>query len=76
MALNNMGLGFTFTTRDLASAKLDQLSRRFQNLDARVGLGSQRMGSAFQKLQAGAAAFAATAGALGGVWSLPPPRAV
>jgi TP901 family phage tail tape measure protein len=70
MALNNMGLGFTFTTRDLASAKLDQLSRRFQNLDARVGLGSQRMGSAFQKLQAGAAAFAATAGALGGVWSL------
>lgn len=43
MSLNNMGLGFIFTTRDLASAKIDQLSRRFQSLDERVGLGANRM---------------------------------
>ncbi len=70
MALNNMGLGFVFTTRDLASAKIDQLSRRFQSLDERVGLGANRMTGAFARIQAGAAAFVATAGALGGVWAL------
>ena len=29
MALNNVGLGFVFTARDLASAKMAQLERAF-----------------------------------------------
>ena len=43
MGLNNLGLGFVFTARDLASAKMQRVERRFSSLDERVGLGTQRM---------------------------------
>jgi len=68
MALNNMGLGFIFTARDLASAKLARIERRFQSLDERVGLGAARMSRAFGRLNAGLGLLAAGAAALGGVF--------
>jgi hypothetical protein len=34
--LNNLGLGFVFTARDLASAKMSALEKRFGSLDDRV----------------------------------------
>ena len=61
MALNNLGLGFVFTARDLASAKLTQLERRFSSPDERVAGGTARMSSAFRQLGVGLATF--TAGA-------------
>ena len=39
MGLNNLGLGFVFTARDLASAKMTRLERRFTSLDDRVTAG-------------------------------------
>gem|GEM_PF-2304307 len=38
MALNNLGLGFVFTARDLASGAIGNLERNFMSLDRRVGL--------------------------------------
>ena len=43
MALNNLGLGFIFTARDLASAKMQRLERRISSLDERVTGGTGRM---------------------------------
>jgi hypothetical protein len=42
MALNNLGLGFVFTARDLASGAISNLERNFMSLDRRVGLGTDR----------------------------------
>ena len=53
MALNNLGLGFIFTARDLASAKMARLERRFSSLDDRVSVGTARMSSAFRQLGVG-----------------------
>ncbi|PIE64002.1 MAG: hypothetical protein CSA24_03305 [Deltaproteobacteria bacterium] len=44
--MNNMGLGFVFTARDLASGKMQRLERRFSSLDERVTGGTDRMTSA------------------------------
>ena len=61
MALNNLGLGFVFTARDLASGAIGNLERNFMSLDRRVGLGTENIQSAFQQLGVGLAVF--TAGA-------------
>lgn len=66
MALNNLGLGFVFTARDLASAKLARLERSFTSLDERVTGGSARMSSAFRQLGLGLAAFTAGAAVVAG----------
>ena len=50
MALNNLGLGFVFTARDLASGAIGNLERNFMSLDRRVGLGTENIQSAFQQL--------------------------
>jgi len=70
MALNNLGLGFVFTARDLASAKLTQLERRFSSLDERVSAGTARMSSAFKELGVGLATFTAGAAVVAGGLSL------
>ena len=70
MALNSMGLGFVFTARDLASAKMQRLERRFTSLDQRVGVGADRMNTAFRQLGVGLAIFTAGAAAVGGALAL------
>jgi len=54
-----MGLGFVFTAKDLASAKMQGVERRFSSLDERVGLGTQRMTANFRQLGLGLAMFTA-----------------
>jgi TP901 family phage tail tape measure protein len=56
---SSMGLGFVFTARDLASAKMQGVERRFASLDERVGLGTQRMTANFRQLGVGLAVFTA-----------------
>jgi hypothetical protein len=70
VALNSMGLGFVFTARDLASAKMQRLERRFSSLDERVTGGTDRMNSAFRQLGVGLAIFTAGAAAVGGALAL------
>ena len=65
-----MGLGFVFTARDLASAKMQRLERRFASLDERVTAGTDRMTSAFRQLGIGLAIFTAGAAAVAGTFSL------
>jgi hypothetical protein len=62
MALNNLGLGFVFTARDLASAKMTHLKRQFGSLDEQVTEGTARMSSAFRQLGVGLAVFTAGVG--------------
>jgi len=70
MALNNVGLGFVFTARDLASAKMAQLERQFSSLDDRVTGGSARMASSFRELGVGIAVFTAGAAVVAGSFAL------
>jgi TP901 family phage tail tape measure protein len=63
LALNNLGLGFVFTARDLASGAIRTLEQNFSSLDRRVGLGAARIQSAFQELGVGTALL--SAGAIG-----------
>jgi len=70
MGLNNMGLGFVFTARDLASGKMQRLERRFTSLDERVSGGASRMNTAFRQLGIGLAVFTAGAAAVAGALSL------
>ena len=65
MALNNLGLGFVFTARDLASGAIGNLERNFMSLDRRVGLGTDNIQSAFQQLGVGMAVFTAGAATVG-----------
>lgn len=70
MSLNNLGLGFIFTARDLASGAIQNLERNFLSLDRRVGLGTERIQSSFQQLGVGLAVFSAGAGVVAGAFSL------
>jgi hypothetical protein len=70
MSLNNMGMGFVFTARDLASGKLQGLERRFASLDERVTGGTARMTRAFRQLGIGLVVFSAGAVAVAGALSL------
>lgn len=70
MALNNLGLGFVFTARDLASGAIGNLERSFMSLDRRVGLGTDNIQSAFQQLGVGMAVFTAGAATVGAAFSL------
>ncbi len=70
MALNNLGLGFVFTARDLASAKMQRLERRFHSLDERVTGSSARITSSFIKLGVGLAAFTVSAAGVAGSLAL------
>ncbi len=72
MSLNNLGLDFVFTARDLASGAIQNLERNFISLDRKVGLGAERIQSSFQQLGVGLAVFSAGAGAgvVAGAFSL------
>ncbi len=70
MALNNLGLGFVFTARDLASGAISSLERNFMSLDRQVGLGTDRIQTAFQQLGVGLAVFTAGAATVGAAFSL------
>ncbi len=70
MALNNLGLGFVFTARDLASGAISNLERNFMSLDRRVGLGTDSIQSSFQQLGVGLAVFTAGAATVGAAFSL------
>ena len=70
MALNNLGLGFVFTARDLASAKMAHLERQFGSLDERVTGGTARMSTAFRHLGVGLAVFTAGAAVVAGSLAL------
>ncbi|MDP1916425.1 MAG: phage tail tape measure protein [Myxococcales bacterium] len=70
MSLNNLGLGFVFTARDLASGAIQNLERNFLSLDKHVGLGTERIESAFQQLGVGLAVFSAGAGVVAGAFAL------
>ncbi len=70
MGLNNLGLGFIFTARDLASARIDRLERSFSGLDERVGLGTERINGAFRELGMGLAVFTAGAATVAGAFAL------
>ncbi|RKG90408.1 phage tail tape measure protein [Corallococcus sp. CA049B] len=68
--LNNLGLGFIFTARDLASGVFTQLEVNFTRLDRRVGLGTARIEGAFQRLGVAMALFSAGAVTIGASLSL------
>jgi len=70
MALNNLGLGFVFTARDLASGAIGNLERNFMSLDRKVGLGTDRIQGAFQQLGVGLTVFTAGAATVGAAFSL------
>ncbi len=68
--LNNLGLGFVFTARDLASAKMSALEKRFSSLDDRVTGGTDRMTGAFRQLGIGLGIFTAGAATVAGAFAL------
>jgi TP901 family phage tail tape measure protein len=68
--MNNMGLGFIFTARDLASSKMMSLERHFMSLDRRVGLGTDSITSAFGQLSIGLGVMTAGAAMVGGAFAL------
>lgn len=70
MSLNAMGLGFVFTARDLASAKMQGLERSFMSLDKKVGLGADRISGSFRELGLGLSVMTAGAVMVGGAFAL------
>lgn len=68
--MNNLGLGFVFTARDLASGAIANVERSFTSLDRKVGLGGDRIQSAFQQLGTGLAGLTAGAGLVATGFSL------
>ena len=70
MALNNLGLGFIFTAKDLASGSMRKLEVRFKSLDEQVTGGAARMDAAFKQIGVGLALLTAGAVVLGGAFAL------
>jgi TP901 family phage tail tape measure protein len=63
-----MGFGFTFTTRDLASAGMRNVERSYMSLDEKVGAGS--VNASFKALGVGMGVFAAGALTVAGAFGL------
>lgn len=70
MALNNLGLGFVFTAKNLASPTFRQVSRDFQQTASQTDAGAAQINRSMQTLQAGFLVTAAGAAALGGSLAL------
>lgn len=67
----SMGLGFVFTARDLASARLQTLrERNFMSLDQRVGLGTEKITSSFRDWGVGLSVMTVGAAMVGGAFAL------
>lgn len=70
MALNNLGLGFVFTAKNLATPTFRQVNREFQQTAAATDAGAARIEQSMKVLQAGFLVTAAGAAALGGSLAL------
>lgn len=70
MALNNLGLGFVFTARDLASAKIRGLERSFGSLDSSTQSSAARISASFRQVAIGLGVFAAGAATVAGAFAL------
>lgn len=70
MALNQLGLGFVFTARDLASGKVQDLARSFSGLDAAALRANQSYQRNLAVMGAGLALMGAGAATLAGAYSL------
>jgi len=70
VALNNLGLGFVFTARDLASAKMRTLERNFTSLDSSSRASAERISGAFRQVAIGLGIFAAGAATVAGAFAL------
>ena len=70
MLNGRFGLGFIFSAKDLASAKMKSLEQRFETLDDKVTGGTERMTGAFKQLGIGLAVFTAGAVAVAGAFAL------
>lgn len=68
--LNNIGMGFVFTARDLASAKLRLLERNFTSLDRTSQAGAARISASFRRIAIGLGALTAGGLAVGGAFAL------
>ena len=70
MALNNLGLGFVFSAKDLASGAIANLEKNFTSLDKKVGLGTERIQSSFKAIGVGLSIFGAGVAGFGTALSL------
>ncbi|HHH29891.1 MAG TPA: phage tail tape measure protein [Polyangiaceae bacterium] len=70
MALNNLGLGFVFTARNLASGTINRVGRDLRGLGVQSRLSGQAMRAGFGIAAAGAAGLVVGIGALAGAMAL------
>jgi TP901 family phage tail tape measure protein len=70
ISLNNLGLGFVFTARDLASGTINRVGGAFGQLDQRALRAQASYASNFATMGAGLGIMAAGAGTLAGAFSL------
>src|SRR5258706_443005 len=70
MALNNLGLGFIFTARDLASGTIRQVGAGFGEMDRNASRASQSYSRNFHVMGAGLAVMGAGAATLAGAFAL------
>lgn len=70
MALNNLGLGFVFTARDLASGTISRVGGAFGTMDRNAMRASASYGRNFAVMGAGLAIMGAGAATLAGAFSL------
>ena len=59
MALNNLGLGFVFTAKDLATRKVKDLERSFDKLEGSAQVAAKRTAGAFKQIAVGLGLMAA-----------------
>ena len=62
MALNNLGLGFTFTAKDLATPTMNRVEGRFRRLDKTTGATSAQLQQGFGALRASGLAIGLAGG--------------
>ena len=70
MPLNQMGLGFVFTARDLASGVIERVQGSFEKLEAKSEAATHAVQSSFARFGEGLAVFAAGAAAVGSAFEL------
>ncbi len=73
MALNNMGLGFVITARDVASATFGRVEKSFGSLDERIKSGTQAIKSNIGQLKLAFGGFVVGAAALFGAFAIADP---
>lgn len=71
--MGNMGLGFLFTAKDLASGTFGKVGQNFNNLDQSVKDGTERIRQNFDKVMKGFGLMTAGAVAIGGAFLLAGP---